>query len=134
MPFESNDSIYKKRLFACWNNRWIIVSACGDYSLSQIVYACVDNLTPTILLMPTNWSNRIHHTIILLIQQNDNIALTIIPHGITISKVTLRQSRVAILFALAGGVSFFYRFWTRESKMFCLRIINIIKYSYEIFA
>ena len=29
----------KKRLFACWNNRCIIVSACGDYSLSQIVYA-----------------------------------------------------------------------------------------------
>ena len=27
MPFESNDSIYKKRLFACWNNRCIIVSA-----------------------------------------------------------------------------------------------------------
>ena len=56
----------KKQLFACWNNRCIIVSACGDYSISQIVYACVDNLTPTILLMPTNWSNRIHHTIILL--------------------------------------------------------------------
>ena len=37
--------------------------------------------------MPTNWSNRIHHTIILLNQQNDNIALTIIPHGITISKI-----------------------------------------------
>ena len=29
----------KKRLFACWNNLHTIVSACGDYSPFQIVYA-----------------------------------------------------------------------------------------------
>ena len=42
----------KKRLFACWNNLRTIVSARGDYSPFQIVYACVDNLLFQIVYAP----------------------------------------------------------------------------------
>ncbi len=80
-----NDST-KKRLFAGGIIFLQLSLRCGDNSHSQIVYACVDNLHPTILLMPTNWSDRIHHTIIL---KNDRLNLSIIPYGITMSKITL---------------------------------------------